>query len=239
MAAIDHFPPTDPHLPEEFDKGAEGQEWVRRHIMEVYAKHLVPYFRKHSLARYFDEEPRDVVNGFFIDRLHKPEWIKTGLERKRQGKFFRWWLTKGFTYYLQEQAREKFNALDQRSQAELRDIFDRLKEGRQTPEEDAAQREFNRSVIVDRVRQALGVAESRCRDEGLATHWQVFMLHVQDGLPYSEVHARLGIGEGNKGAKMVETAKARFLDALATVLKLEGIEPSHAKEELRSMLEDL
>jgi hypothetical protein len=219
----DVFPQTmATWLGEKLRLGEAGRAEANRHIMEVYAVPLGVYYRGHSLRHRFQEDPDDVVRGFFADRLSRPAFLAGWLE---SGIPLRYWLMNALEFHLQEQCRKRFPG----------GLPDDSAIG--AVETDPA-RDFDRSFAVEVVRKALRQARDQCRREDLALHWEVFVLHCYRGLSYEAVEAKTGIPP-KRATVMNRTAKERFKEAVWELFARDGAGRTAIEEDIRRLLEDL
>lgn len=194
---------------------------LTNHVMEVYAHPLRVYLLGTSFRRVGD--PDDIINGFFADRLKSKDFLHKWRE---SGKKLRYWLITAFKFYLYEYVR----ALKQ--QKKFKELPDAIPDSSQETLETSMFRAFK----VELVRKAVKQAEERCREENLAVHWQIFMLHTYQGLPYAALVDQFGITR-ERAAVMNRTAEKRFTQAVRDLLCKEGTTAKDIDKEINSLLE--
>lgn len=215
----DVFPATqltwiDHHL----DEGPEGRGAINAHIMSIYRWPLSVYFMG-TRDRWLGE-PDEVINGFFADRLAKPNFLD---DWRASGLHLRHWLINAFCFYLRELRRDQAR---------------RQTDGVMPSDEVVFQgntRDLDRAFVAGLVARALQAAEQTCRRQGLAAHWQVFFDHFVQGRPYDQFVADLGI-DAARAVVMARTAKKKFQDAVRDLVSKDH--PSgDIDDEIRSLLE--
>ncbi len=219
--AADVFPSTmRTWIDQALDRDDAGRLEVNRHIMQTYEWPLKVYYRGTN-SRWLGE-PEDVVAGFFAARLERPDflpsWRKSGMRLRR-------WLMNGFCYYLMELRREK-----QRREAPLEDANEPVTF---TGDPHA---EIDRAAVVAFVRQALEVAAAQCAQEDLSDHWQVFLRHHHDNVPFQQIGGEFGV-DAARAAVMARTAGRKFRTALRNVLERDGVKPQDIDAEIQALLE--
>lgn len=216
----DAFPSTArTWIGQRLDEGEDGRREAVRHVMEVYDEPLRVYFAGCSLRWIGDRH--DLVAGFFADRLARAEFM----DRWRQsGRPLRFWLIVGFKHYLYETARRER----------------RTKAAPLPPEADAsnagADRLFDRACARALVRRAFESARAACESDGLADHWDLFVLHHVQDRSYAQIAESRGI-DAERAAVMVRTAGRRFRKALRELVAWDGATATDIDHELRTLME--
>jgi DNA-directed RNA polymerase specialized sigma24 family protein len=204
--------------------GPEGRRDINRHIMTVYAWPLRVYFLG-TRDRWLGE-PDDVVQGFFADRLAKPQffadWQSSGLR-------LRHWLINAFCFYLKELKRARLRGSAPGASGEVFDERENAPIDDQDPM-DAVDRAYAVSVV----REALRRAGLDCEAQGLAPHWAVFVGHFCQGHGYAELCQRLGLDPA-RGVVMARTAKKKFQIALHDILSRD-LHCTDVESEIRVLL---
>ncbi len=201
--------------------GQPGRQAVLTHLMEVYAQPLEIYCRGCSLRWLGDAD--DLVRGFFADRLTREAFLNRWLESNRP---LRAWLIVGFKHFLFEQARRQ-----RRDQAES--IASEIDHAG-TRADLAFDREYAKRLVAS----ALCAAQDRCRETGLAEHWDVFKAHQVDGLDYESIHQRYGVNP-KRAVVMARTARDRFKAALREAVAWEGARDDEIDGEIQALMEAL
>ncbi len=190
---------------------------ARRHIMEVYDTPLRVYCRGCSLS--WVGEPRDLVAGFFADRLSRPAFLRRWLE---SGRALRFWLIVGFKHYMLEEARRKKREANSPLNAEL------------DAEGSGPDREFDRACAIQLVHQALERTAEECRSDGMGEHWEIFcMYHIRD-TPLDRIASEKGIGVA-RAAVMKRSAANRFRATLRELLSWPGADGCLIDAEIRDL----
>lgn len=219
--ANDVFPTTAAWLPSRVNQGPEGVGQANSHIMAIYAHPLKVYFLGCTLR--WVGEPEDVINGFFADRLPKPDFLPRWLA---SGRPLRYWLITGFKHFLMESARRvqrdrQMGTLDAEGSFEA-------------STDDT--RGFNREVALSIVREATRRAEQACNENGLDQHWKVFVAHHVHSKPYEQLGPELGLDRA-RCAVMARTAANRFKAELRALVAWDGANDEQVDREIRSLLE--
>lgn len=211
----DAFPSTDhTWLGRALVEGERGRLAAGEHVMRVYAEPLRIYLRGSSFRALGDED--ELVHAFFASRLSKPDYLNDWLI---SGRPLRRWLIVGFRHHLLETIRERERA-------------------RRRPEapghSEPAERAFHRESALAIVREALRVAQQRCRDDDLDEHWRVFLDHHLHGRPYDALGA-----DPRRAAVMARTCANRFRAALRELVGWPGASDAQVDEELASLMQEI
>ncbi|MFM9957851.1 MAG: hypothetical protein ACKVZJ_07225 [Phycisphaerales bacterium] len=227
--ANDVFPTTVAWLSGKVSAGPSGLEEANRHIMTLYAHPLQVYFMGCSLR--FLGDATDIVQGFFADRLSRPEFLARWAASRRP---LRFWLITGFKHYLMETSRQvrkhrSEESLDLPSTAgSLANLVPDLETTDHT--------DFDRAVALAMVREAIARCEAGCRDAGLEQHWRVFTRHHVDGQAYERIAPELGLDRA-RCAVMARTAANRFKSELRALAAWEDASEEQIDREIRQLLE--
>lgn len=216
----DVFPATQlAWIDAQLDMGQQGRTEINRHIMSVYRFPLHVYFLG-TRDRWIGE-PEEVINGFFADRLARPnflaDWRVSGLR-------LRHWLINAFCFYLRELRR-----LRHRGKADSPKADEPVEFAGDT-------REIDRAYVSSLVREALIDAEKACVSQGFAMHWQVFSMHFCLGKPYEQFVEELGIDAG-RAVVMARTAKKKFQAALRSLVARDSTGDDDINAEIRGLME--
>lgn len=179
-------------------------------LAELYAKYWRPaysYLRRKGLT---NEEAKDVVQGFFSEKVLGQQLLLKADRRK--GKF-RTFLLTALSNYATDLHRKKrpTQALDQRVE-------------RASDTGDPAVG-FDMVWAQELLRVALQELEKECRIRAKDRHWEVFrawLLETDvggDKADMSEICARYGIDDATKGYNMVSNLKGRFRKILRRSLR--------------------
>lgn len=194
-------------------------EDVRAFLMSHYYEPLAAYIS--AVDRGVLGEPRDVIGGFFADRLDRPEW----LERWREsGLRLRKWLVNGLHFYCREQQRRR-----------RRDATVDLVSENIPPSIDTV---VERAYATATVRRATEMASAACAHEGYTEHWACFMRHHMGDATYEQLAAETTHTPGQV-ANMVRTAARRFRSALGELLLRDGADPADLDLEIGQLLSTL
>ena len=219
--ATDVFPKTmRTWIERKLDLDDEGRRELNAHVMQTYAWPLRVYYLGTNLR--WLGEPEDVIDGFFADRLARPDF----LDRWRaSGLLLRRWLMNGLCFYLMELRRERQGDREVREPASEPVTFS-----------GDPHVEVDRAAVVAFVQQAMQVAHARCVAEGLDAHWHAFVRHSVDGVPLANIGAALNV-DSARAAVMARTARRKFRAALRDVLLGDGVAPERVDDEILSLLE--
>ncbi|MEE3001226.1 MAG: hypothetical protein VX908_00870 [Planctomycetota bacterium] len=217
----DAFPKTmGTWIDRQLQEGTLGRDVVNRHIMSVYAHPLKVYFLGSSMRTL--GEPDDMVDGFFASRLQKEsyfdQWKESGLRLRR-------WLMNGFLFHLKEEIRRQKRHGDSSLDQEL-----------DSPVDASPDLDFDRAWAMSMVQGAWKDAASSCEEEGFGNHWQLFIRHHVDGLPYKLCVEEFDVSP-SQAAVMVRTATGRFKDALRMRILLDGLHEDDVDGELLRLME--
>ncbi len=214
--------PTTMHtwIDAQLANGPDGRLMINRHVMDVYAWPLAVYFQG-SRDRWLGE-PDEIVQGFFADRLARPEffggWRTSGMKLRR-------WLMNAFCFYLSElRRRQKRDRLVEEPEYAI------------DSEDDGAHAAMDRAFVVAIVHQAMHMARQSCDQAGLGEHWRVFVLHHHAGQSYQSISDDLQVAPA-RAAVMARTASRKFKDAIRELLTRDGASPTSVDDEIRELLE--
>jgi DNA-directed RNA polymerase specialized sigma24 family protein len=188
-------------------EGQGGRKAVDRHVMEVYAWPLRVYYlgtKDRSLG-----EPDDVVQGFFADRLAKPEFFA---QWQGSGLLLRRWLMNGFSFYLKELRRAQKRGQSSEPAAEEPGTFDGDPDS-----------EMERAFVISIVRSALEKTQHYCEQNGLAKHWTAFFEHFYLERPYSDIAPTIGVDPA-RAMVMARTVRHRFQAEIRRMMTIDGAE---------------
>ncbi len=201
-------------------EGAVGRELVNSHIMSVYAHPLKIYYLGSSFRTLGEAD--DMVDGFFASRLQKQgyfdQWQESGLRLRR-------WLINGFIFHLKEEIRRR-----------KRNDGSSLEEGMDVPDTVDPGQAFERAWALSMVQDAWREAAASCEEQGLDDHWQLFIRHHVDGLPYRRIVDEFDVTP-SQAAVMVRTATGRFKDAIRLRIILDGVHEDDVDGELQRLME--
>lgn len=219
MSRAEHFPQTErTWLLSLLGGDPADVRTAHRRIMEIYAGPLEVYAQ--AVMRRRSEDAKEIVHGFFVSRLARLDYIaRWNPQTMRLSR----WLMNGLCFYMRERKRERSAPMSLEETAEIA-----------APVADLApaiDREFAASVVRDALRQA----ERLCESQGLAAHWRVFLEHQVRGRSYRDLESEFGARE-SRLAIMCRTATKRFVEAVRTVLRLDGASESLVTSEVRAMI---
>jgi hypothetical protein len=221
--APDVFPATlNTWINLQLPQGAGGRLNVNHHVMSTYAWPLKVYYLGTN-SRWLGE-PDEVIDAFFASRLEHEDflakWQASGLRLRR-------WLMNAFCFYLMELRRERRRNEPSSEPAEEHATF--------TGDPDAVMDQESARAFV---RQAMQLAEQACRQENLEAHWQVFLRHHLDDVPFDEIGKEFNV-DAARAAVMSRTATRKFRSALRDVVARDGISPDRIDEEIQSLVKEI
>jgi len=238
MPPVDHFPSThatwiDAQLTiiegEGLDRapGRDAHRSLARHIMDRYRGPLRAYVVGSPLREL--GEPDELVSGFLAHLLGTPNsllrWRGSGLQLRR-------WMMHGMAFHGRTLRRE-------RQRDRERTSLEALAEAGSEPSSDAdGVHAFDRAWALQLVNEAHRLAHADCADRGLLDDYEVFRLHVNEGLSYAVIAPRTG-RTLQQCANATRRVGGLLRDALRTLLREEGIaaaELDAAVEDVRRML---
>jgi DNA-directed RNA polymerase specialized sigma24 family protein len=194
---------------------------ARRHVMTVYFEPLTIYVQGTPFRHL--AEPRELVSGFFADRLDRddflPRWLSSGRPLRR-------WLIGGLRFYLLEQARVQ-------KSGRARPIPD----DHADPDPDRPGSAFNRAAGHRIIRDAMERTAAQMADLGLSEHWDVFVMRHIDEIDYKAIRQRTGLDE-RRAAVMVRTAMRRFGKTLRDLVAWPGATIAEVDRELATFFGD-
>jgi hypothetical protein len=96
---------------------------------------------------------------------------------------------------------------------------------------------MDQAFKVELVRKALQRTREACCTKGLEKHWEVFLRHTYQGLPYKHLCTDLHISP-QAAAGMNRTAEKLFINAVHELIMRDGVSTHEINSEIRSLLED-
>ncbi len=204
----DVFPQTSTSwIQDRLMDGHGGRREVDRHVMEVYAFPMRVYYlgtKDRSLG-----EPDDVIQGFFADRLAKPEffaqWQSSGLPLRR-------WLMNALNFYLKELRRSNKRGHPSGDSAD--------EQGTNTGDPN---QEMERAFVISIVRAALEKTQHHCEAHGLKDHWTAFFEHFYMERPYAEISPELKVTAA-RAMVMARTVRHKFQAEIRRMMTIDGAE---------------
>lgn len=207
-------------------------------LLERYWKPVYCFLRRKN---YSNEEAKDLTQDFFHEVVLNRNLVQRADQCKGR---FRSFLLHALNQYLIDQERkhsaqkhipkEKFVSLD------VFDLPDLPQKAADLSPEDC----FNyiwKSALLDRT---LSEVETKCREEGMETHWFAFRDRIVEPIlkglePTSlkEICYRYGIKDEGTASNMVITVKRRFQATLKNNLRSTVISEHQINEELKEILE--
>lgn len=190
------------------DGSGGGRREVDRHVMDVYAFPLRVYYlgtRDRNIG-----EPDEVIQGFFADRLARPEffaqWQSSGLPLRR-------WLLNALNFYLKELRRQNQRGHPSGEEA-------KVEPGTSSGD---PEREAERAFVTSMVRAALRNVQRDCDMNALQPHWTSFYEHFYLDRPYADIGKDLGV-DAARAMVMARTVRMRFQAELRRMLSIDGPE---------------
>jgi len=222
--AQEHFPPTPRTLVHDALDGGNHAA-LAAHLMAIYERPLMVYFSATSFRALGD--PRDIVAGFFAERLSRPSWLEDWRAASISREIpLRRWLLNALNFYLQEETRRL--ARDRRTQGtgEFPEIASAA-----TSAEVEFERESARAITAEALRRT----RSACENAGQAKHYEVFVKHCVEAQPYEVLAPLFGLSK-SQCAGHVRTATSKFRRALLETLLDEGTAPHDLEAEIARLL---
>ena len=234
MPPVDHFPSThatwiDAQLTviDEAGDGATAANAafrsLARHLMDRYREPLRAYVLGSALREAGD--PDDLVAGFFAHFLAAPNsllrWRSSGMQLRR-------WLMNGMAFHcrtLRSDAaryRER-GSLDALSAA-----------GAEPAHESGGAQAFERAWALQLVNEAHRATHAECTSRGLLDEYEVFRLHVSEGLPYVVIGPRTGRSP-QQCANATRRIGGIFREALHGLLRGEGVSPDELPAQIQEI----
>jgi hypothetical protein len=211
--------------------GPDGLARARRLIMEVYAAPLRIWFLGSSFFRMGwpdGQKPEEVVDGFFASRLDRKLFLADWLISRRP---LRFWLITAFKHYLFEQ-------LDAHAKSRRDRKLDPRALPKRLEDDHDPDREFQRRLAIEIVRDAMRRAREALAADGRPEHWDLAMRHIVDGRDYLALAREAGV-PAKRAKVMARTALNRLKRSLREVVAWPGATPQEIDEEIRVLMEAL
>jgi len=226
----DVFPSTHATwLRESIAAGPDGRSRATQAVLARYREPLRIYLSGTTFGRSTRRDPldgadgEDLVHGFLAHRVARPEflegWIHSGFTLRR-------WMINGFLFYLREQNRS----------ARRR----RAREGAASPStgrvDDPLVR-FERAWALAVIREASAATESTLAERGKRAHWELFVRHFVDDIPYGELTPPFGLTP-SQAASVAREVAFLLRGNIRKVLAADGVPEEDVGPEL-ALIEDL
>lgn len=204
--------------PEEVDRAAVA-------LMARYRDPLRVYFEGSSFGRLGAQgwiefgEAEDLVHGFLVTRLARGEFLDGW---RRSGMRLRRFVINGFLFYLREQARGARRRRDREQKAGTQ---------AEVTVADESIADFDRAWAVAVIREASMMASAALEARGRARHWELFVRHFVDGVPYGDLVEPFGLTPSQAASAAREVA-FELRRCLRNVLSRDGITEADLGPEL-------
>jgi DNA-directed RNA polymerase specialized sigma24 family protein len=199
-------------------------------LMARYREPLLVYFKGSSFGRLGVQglidfgDSDELVHGFLAGRLARGEFLAAW---RRSGMRLRRFVINGFLFYLREQAR----AARRRRKREQRS------EPADDGQSDSSTTEFERSWALSVMREASDMAAERLESRGRGSHWQLFVRHFVDGVPYGDLVEPFGLTP-SQAASAARDVAFELRRCMRAVLSRDGITETDLRPEL-ALIEQL
>jgi len=177
-------------------------------MAELYRKYWKPLYHYLRCRGYNNDKAKDLVQGFFTDKVLGQEFIQRADRSK--GKFRTFLLIAAKNYALNVKRRER---IPQKSDDESSAIVD--------PED-----EFNRAWAQELLSEVLKELEAECDLKGKTTHWEMFKAWLLEPAiessetQMSDICAKYGVERASQAYNMISNIKKRFRAILRSHLRL-------------------
>jgi hypothetical protein len=223
MPPVDHFPSThatwiDSQLTlidraggAHTDAGRNAHRELASYLMDRYRAPLRAYVVGSGLREL--GEPDELVAGFFAHFLGTPDslqrWRASDLQLRR-------WLMHGMAFHGRSLRRERTRNRE-RSPLEALDAA-----GREPADDQDGAHAFDRAWALELINEAHRLAHQECRDRGLLDDYEIFRLHVSEGLPYATLGPRTG-RTAQQCANATRRVGQMLRNAVRELLRAEGV----------------
>lgn len=244
----EHFPPTERTFVVDMIVQGRSSE-LTAHIMRVYDEPLQIYFSATSFRSL--GEPRDIVAGYFASRLARSEWLSEWqLSWENEGIRLSRWLVNGLNFFLFEVHRTQQRERKERGGRSIEAIEvagDMCASAGVLAQEKAihasgkfigAAHVFDRAHARVLVREALTRTEAACTESGQSQHFDIFMRHCVEQIPYELIAAKTALSP-IQCAGLVRTVSMKFRRAIAELLVEDGADPCELDHEIARLMESL
>lgn len=205
-------------------------------LLERYWKPVYCYLRRKG---YGNEDAKDLTQGFFHEIVLGHHLVEKADPSKGR---FRSYLLVALDRYLinvkdKQEARkripsDRLTPLDTTDLAEMPPAVSELD----------AEASFNYTWVTTLLEEVLEQVESGCRQEGLSTHWQLFLdrvvqpiLEAAEPPSLRELGSRYGIEDTTRASNMIITVKRRFQTTLLRHLRRLVASDEQVREEFEEI----
>jgi RNA polymerase sigma-70 factor (ECF subfamily) len=170
-------------------------------LAELCTKYWKPLYRYLRCKGFSNEEAKDLVQGFFTEKVIGREFLKR-VDRTK-GRFRNFLLVAMRNYAINIQKKDKVPL-------ELDDVASGLS-GTDDPET-----EFNRVWAYELLQQMLKELENECQRRGKIAHWQIFREWLlepaidDDRTQMSRICTKYGVASASQAYNMISKTKMRF-----------------------------
>ena len=222
----DVFPSThDSWLCEMLDGPPEQVDRAAVALMARYRDPLRVYFEGSSFGRLGAQgwvefgEAEDLVHGFLAARMARGEFLTSW---RRSGMRLRRFVINGFIFYLREQARaaRRRRNREQKAGAPVDDVG-----------ADDSTADFDRAWAISVIREASLMSAAALEARGRGRHWELFLRHFVDGVPYGDLVEPFGLTPSHAASAAREVA-FELRRCLRNVLSRDGITEADLGPEL-------
>jgi hypothetical protein len=198
-------------------------------LVELYRAYWKPIYCYLRALHFSNERAKDLVQGFFSDKVLGEELIRKA--DPERGRFRSFLLRAVHNYAVSVQRTERpCQSLESDHEAAIANNDD--------PEV-----VFNRAWADQLLQEVLKELERECSTRGKLTHWCVFRDWLlepdrdQDRQPMSEICLRHGIADASTAYHMLENLKRRFRAILRDRLDAQAGQEDEMEEEIRRFIE--
>lgn len=228
----DLFPSThDSWLCQMLDGSPAEVERAAVALMARYREPLRVYFEGSSYGRLRSSglvefnDSGDLVHGFLLSRLARPEFLEAW---RASGMRLRRFVVNGFIFYLRDQTR---------SARRRRGREQRMAELAVAPNDRDPAADFDRAWALTVMHEASQMAADAFSSRGRGAHWELFVRHFVDGVPYGELVDPFGLTPSQAASAAREVA-FELRRCLRAVLSRDGITDEDLGPEL-SLIENM
>lgn len=206
-------------------------------LLQRYWKPVYCYLRRHGWG---NEEAKDLTQDFFHDVVLGRSLVLRADPSK--GRFRSFLLHALNQYVINQRAKQTAGTRIPRERLVSLEGIDssELPQDMSESEPDAS---YNYAWVSALLDQVLATVRSRCCQEGLQTHWEVFHARVVRPIlegsaapALGEICVRLGIEDTRRASNMIVTVKRRFRQALRGHIRTTVVSEEQVDEELEEIL---
>jgi RNA polymerase sigma factor (sigma-70 family) len=205
-------------------------------LLKRYWKPVYYYLRRHG---YDNEQAKDLTQGFFHEVVIEEHLVeKADPARGRFRSFLLMALNRYLANMHKRQRRQRRTPKGKLISLEIVEPPELSQVVENSNPEDC----FNYAWVSGLLEQALEDVESKCRQDGMTAHWQVFqdrilepIMNRADPIPLKDICIKYGIEDETMASNMIVTVKRRFQTTIREHVRKSVMTDQQVAEEIEEI----